>query len=210
MATTIKHRTREQWLNAAALKMHTEFFKPLKLERPRHLRISCGWPRGCSKAIGQCWHPKTSGDETTEVFISPVLAEATTPHGVLPTLLHELVHAYVGTEQKHGGEFRKTCLKLGLEGKMTATFVTEGTELHKRLAKLASVLGPYPHAVLTMPAKYGRAKKKGRRSLTLRSVDPAYGDFRVTMRAERLAAWGPPLDPGGTPLVPSIEEEGGE
>jgi hypothetical protein len=106
--------------------------------------------------VGECWDVKACTDgRTYHLFISPFLDEPVQGDGggVLPTLVHELVHV-VAYGDGHKGRFRRVALAVGLTGKMTATYA--GTELAERLMALAIELGPYPHAKL-LPI----ARKKG-------------------------------------------------
>jgi hypothetical protein len=135
--------TREQWLNAAAaaLKSHVRLAGGPDYEDPL---ISTGWPkghRGRATAIGQCWDKTTSGDRTrAHIYISPTLTDDVQ---VLATLLHELVHASVGTGCGHKAPFSTVARACGLEGKMTAT--VPGRMLELELKLLAAELGAYPH-----------------------------------------------------------------
>lgn len=139
-----KHATREEWLTAAAKAMRPMFDAQGAADYPK-FRVSCGWPKGGrGKTIGQAWHPDSSGDATSELFISPELEDVVR---VLATLMHELIHAVVGNEAGHKGPFRKLAKSLGLEGKMTATVA--GNALAADLLLLTSELGPYPHAELS-------------------------------------------------------------
>lgn len=106
---TAKHPTREGWLLAACELLQTEFFKG-EYQLPKKVACSCGFPRGTNKAIGQCWSPEVSSDGTTNLFICPTQAE---PVRVLDILLHELGHAALGVEAKHGSKFRKWALSVG-------------------------------------------------------------------------------------------------
>ena len=115
---------------------------------PDKLRASCGWPSksGLAKKkrrIGEAWSAKCSGDETFEIFISPVLKDG---RPVLATLVHEIVHCAVGVEAGHKGPFKRIALAIGLEGKMTETVAGEG--LLKRIDEIIAQVGPYPHAEL--------------------------------------------------------------
>lgn len=152
---------REQWLNQAVDELR-ELFNEQGEAIPLNLRVSCGWPSrgGTGKAnatIGQCWHPDCSGDKTIEIFISPKLAD---PIRVLDVLTHELIHATMGNECGHKGPFKRLAVALGLTGKMTAT--KAGPELEQRLARVAAVLGDYPHAELKGGTSSG-PKKQGTR-----------------------------------------------
>jgi len=146
--TGAKFSTREEWLNAAAQAIRPLFDEIGAADYPK-FRVSCGFPKGGRKAIGQAWSAKASGDATAEVFISPKLerlAEAGQA-GVLDVLLHELIHVIDRNENGHKGPFRKMAKALGLEGKMTATVASDA--LATRLLHLTAELGPYPHAQLS-------------------------------------------------------------
>ena len=160
-----KHDTREQWLLAACAAVRP-LFDAQGIDAYPPLRVSCGWPKGGRKAIGQCWPSGRSGDKTIEMFISPELIDGVQ---VLHILIHELIHAVDNCENKHRGPFRKMALALGLEGKMTAT--TAGPELEAELRLLLGNLGPYPHAKLD-PTKI---TKQGTRMLKVVCKDKACG-----------------------------------
>lgn len=148
MTAGTKFATREEWLVAAAHALRPLFDEQGAPDYPR-FRVSCGFPKGGRRSIGQAWTPEASGDETAELFVSPeleTLVEAGTP-GVVDVLLHELIHAVVGNECGHKGPFRKLAKGIGLEGKMTAT--VPSVALAERLLLLVAPLGPYPHAKLS-------------------------------------------------------------
>lgn len=157
---TVIHKTREAWLCAAAALMrplfakaqqtiratNTDRYPDTKTTLPRSLRITCGWPshRGTSargRVIGQCWNPKVSGDQTTEIFISPYMEDTVR---VLGVLAHELIHAAIGTKEGHGHLFVQCMKALDLVGKPTAT--TEGEDFTKWCNEVAlPALGQYKH-----------------------------------------------------------------
>ncbi len=162
-----RHHTRESWLADAISGLHVHVFALHATTWPDKVRVACGWPRGrhgANRAIGQCWSTKASKDGANELFVSPELDE---PTRVLDVLAHELVHAVVGTEAGHKGPFRALATAIGLEGKMTAT--TAGPALLSRLHVLASMLGPYPHAMLSPSA--GGLKKQTTRMLKVTCAD---------------------------------------
>ena len=139
--------TREEWLLDAIDILREDFADHATI--PEKVRVTCGWPsRGGraekKKVLGECWPPKCSEDGHTEVFIAPTLAEGIE---ALAVLVHELVHAAVGCDEGHKGEFRTVAKALGLTGKMTAT--SAGETLLVRLRQIESELGTYPHAKLT-------------------------------------------------------------
>lgn len=142
--------TREEWLIAAGKLIYDTIISPVAVMEEGHSwAVSCGWPsqRALSKSarrLGECWGATACDDKRTHhIFISPALHEAVdgSGDGVLPTLVHELIHA-LGTTG-HRGAFKRIALKVGLEGKMTAT--SAGKELSEKLARIAKRLGPYPH-----------------------------------------------------------------
>lgn len=136
--------TREEWLNKATDKLRP-LFEAAAYKVPENVRNTCGFPSKSALAnkkqrIGECWSDSASEGKVFEIFISPVLAKELT---VLETLAHELVHATVGLEAKHGSKFKKCAVAIGLEGKMTAT--NAGRELTAKLDDIAKAIGPYPH-----------------------------------------------------------------
>jgi len=148
--TGAKFSTREEWLNAAALAIRPIFDEQGIADYPK-FRVSCGFPKGGRKAIGQAWPASASSDETGELFISPeldqLIHENRSTGAVLDVLVHELIHLIDGNENGHKGPFRKMAKSVGLEGKMTATVPSE--KLANRLLELVAHLGPYPHAKLS-------------------------------------------------------------
>jgi len=146
--TGAKFATREEWLVACAAAVRPLFDEQGAPDYPK-FRVSCGFPKGGRRAIGEAWTPDSSGDGTAELFVSPeleTLVEAGSA-GVVDVLVHELIHAVVGNEHGHKGPFRKLAKGIGLEGKMTATVA--GNELADKLLHLIAPLGPYPHAQLS-------------------------------------------------------------
>lgn len=139
------HETREQWLVALASSLrHT--FEEAGSPLPEKVRLSCGFTSHGSggKRIGECWSDKSSATNHVEIFIKP---DQVKPMDVAAIVLHELCHAALGTEAKHGKEFRKLATGLGLEGKMTATHA--GEKAIALLEPLVETLGPYPHSALS-------------------------------------------------------------
>jgi len=144
--------TREAWLNQLIDKLRPDFLEA-GAEIPEKVRASCGWPSQSGKArkqrrIGECWSSSSSEDEHHELFVSPVLSD---PLEVGETLVHELVHAAVGTSHGHRAPFRRAATAIGLEGKMTATHA--GPALRDRLEELTARLGPYPHGKVSFDSK---------------------------------------------------------
>lgn len=182
-------QNRESWLEAAIIALDKKFFNANGYDLPEKLQVSCGFPRASSgKAIGQCWNPSSSTNKTTHMFICPSIAE---PIQVLAILLHEMIHAAVGTEAGHRGPFRKLVKEFGLAGKMTATFVEEGGELWDTLCVMRDRLGVYPHAAMIKQRKAAI----GTGWIRMRSVTEA--TYTLTISAKSLDEYGNPVDPWG-------------
>ena len=152
---------REAWLQAAV-----EELRPLfqGIDKPiPEVRVSVGWPSSGGlgvkrRTIGQCWFGTMAADKVPQLFISPLLDDPTDPMGVLPTLVHELVHVVAGADAKHGPKFVRIMKPLGLAGKPTSTHADEG--LIDRLKQIADKLGKFPHSKIVPLEK---EKKQGTR-----------------------------------------------
>ena len=183
--------TREAWLRDCSARIAADVLAPCGYTRNTEtgadlldgLRVSVGWPskRPLSwkqRAIGQCWPTIASRDHATEIFVSPYVDE---PVEVAGVLVHELLHAAVGTNAKHGPAFKRACKAVGLEGKATAT--TPGDELAANLAHIVDVLGPYPHGSLDASV----LPKQSTRLLKAECQDCGYV-VRVTAKWAKVAA----------------------
>lgn len=147
---------RQKWLEALVHALRP-YFSKAGFAVPANVRVSIGWPRGShgrGKAIGQCWSDSASSDKHHEIFISPALTDSVQIVGVM---VHELVHAVVGTKAGHKGEFKSAALAVGLEGKMTAT--TSGPELTSWSKDFVKAEGKYPGGAINDSAR----KKEGTR-----------------------------------------------
>jgi hypothetical protein len=137
-------KLREAWL-LAAIEALRPIFNAKGHTVPAEIQVSCGFASTGIKShhIGQCWSTKSSELGINQIFISPSIAE---PVEVLDTLVHELVHAVDDCEHKHGKEFKKIALSVGMKGPMRSAGA--GPELREILTQVAQNLGPYPHAQL--------------------------------------------------------------
>ncbi len=149
--------TREAWLRAACDELVPILQAATHLEIPP-LHVSVGFPKGArgrKAAIGQCHHGEQSADGNPHLFISPVLDAAvpgaTDPQSVLDVLLHEIVHAVVGCDEGHKGQFIVVAKAVGLVRPWTST--TASSELVGKLKVIAEKLGPYPHSKLAVARK---------------------------------------------------------
>ncbi len=132
--------------------------------------------------IGQCWSTGSSTAPINQIFISPALSD---PYAVLDTLVHELVHAVDDCQHKHGKEFKKIALSLGLKGPMRSAGA--GPALQAQLQSLLPTLGAYPHASLSVPMK--KAVRRNRPRAQCKTCG-----FQVPMLKKYLA-FGPPICP---------------
>lgn len=200
-----RYATREEWLVAAV-----DALRPLYEEVGETLptvRVSVGWPGGRgnkSRVIGQCWAKVAADDRINQLFISPVLDDATR---VLDVLIHELIHAIDDCQSGHRGRFAAIAKAVGLTGPMTATVASD--VLRARLDGIAATLGAYPHAKMLNPADVPEAplpptpgaptprissgpRKQGTRMLKVHCPDSGY-TIRMTRK------W---IDDLGTPKCP--------
>ncbi len=178
-----KYTNRESWLLAAI-----DLLRPVFLAKnhviPTDVMVSCGFASTGTRShhIGQCWSKRSSTNGQNQIFISPALHE---PVEVLDTLVHELVHAVDDCEHKHGKEFKKIALSLGMNGPMRSAGA--GPELKEKLKDLAQKLGTYPHGKLQV------AHRKAVSRARARAKCPECG-FQVPMYRKFLA-YGPPICP---------------
>lgn len=192
----IKHKTREEWLEAAAVATHP-LFEEAGYKVPA-VRVSCGWPssRGTSsrnQAVGECWDKSASTDKVAQIFISPILDNPMGGDGVLSTLVHEIVHAVVGNDAGHKAPFIKCGKAVGLEGKPTE--MEAGKELLLKLEPIYKGLGDYPHGRIK-PAD-AKTPKQTTRLLKCQCPKCEY-TARVTQK------W---LDEAGGPICPTCTVE---
>lgn len=181
---------REAWLYQLA-----EHLRPIIAEHGAEcpaVRIGVGFTSGGirGRSIGECWAPEATADQTHAIFLRP--NEDDGPN-VAATLLHEMIHAAVGIDAKHGPKFRAVAVACGLEGKMTATHA--GPDLAARLHTLCEQLGPYPHAALTGGATTAKPKQ------TTRMVKIECPECGYVCRTTR--KW---LDEAGAPICPTDHE----
>lgn len=203
---------REQWLRTAAERLDLAVLAPQGARLPEHWAISVRFPRGSRKAIGQAWPAGTAADgKTHHILISPILGNEDIVN-LLQVVLHECIHVAVGNKHGHGGEFKRVARAVGLEGKLTATTVSEGSVLYKQLEALAKELGPYEHVTLVPRARMRggetprvpdggdegggeEAPKKQRGWVRYQSTrEPKY---TVVVSPKSVEEWGAPRDPWG-------------
>lgn len=195
-------RTREDWLKEATLIIEKDILQGAETQLPEDYKVSVGFPSSAS-AIGQAWDKEACEDKKTyHMFISPQLGNHDKVN-LLQVLLHEMIHICVGIDQGHGGEFKRVARKVGLEGRLTSTYVSPGTELHDKLLTVYSKVGwDYPHVVLVKKEK----EKKERQSNFVKLVSVSDPSYEVKMKKD-LYALGAPFDLHGEQMVPLEEGE---
>lgn len=181
---------REAWLeegyrcHLAALLVKAAADAGLRYKAPS-IRVTCGWPSrgampgGKKTRIGECWSPSAAADDVAQVFISPLIEK---PLEALDILIHEAIHALVGTEAGHKGPFAAVARAVGLEGKLTATVA--GDDLRAKLEAIAAKLGDYPHVKLN-PALSGLKHQKNRH---IKAECPVDGCGYLVRMSRKLAA----------------------
>jgi hypothetical protein len=168
--------TREGWLIAMRdHKVIQALFEATGFPIPTNTRVSCAFPGTRARArhtkrIGECWSDKASADNHFEIMVTPILAD---PVEVTAILIHELVHAAVGLECGHRGNFRKVALGVGLAGKMTSTHA--GAPLVAILESVIAEVGPYPHATLNASSR----TKQGTRMIKVVCADSSCPGLQV-------------------------------
>lgn len=160
--TKPKYNTREEWLTAALWKFVDAHFIAQGYDVPPNIRVACSLPSklalpGKKQRIGECWSSSASTDEHFEIMISPFLDDGSR---VLDILIHEVVHATVGSKVGHRKPFSQCAKKVGLVKPWTATHATD--DLKVELAGWLKELGPYPHARLSFSPKDKEQKQSTR------------------------------------------------
>lgn len=183
----LKHQTREEWL-LAAVGLARPLFKDKGYTVPE-VRVSVGWPstRALSakgKHVGEAWCKTAASDKVAQIFITPWLGE----DGILPTLVHELVHTTVGNKEGHNKVFGKCARAVGLEGKLTQCGA--GKDLLAVCVDWHEKLGPFPHGKLN-PAM--RPKKK--QSTRLIKCQCTASEYCVRITRKWLEEYGAPISP---------------
>jgi hypothetical protein len=149
--------TREEWLEALVEQLTPWYEKDVP-----PVRISVGFTSQGkrSKRIGECWSKECDGEGHCQIFIHPQLDD---PLDIAATVAHELIHAVVGTDAKHGAPFKRVALKIGLQGPMRSTTPSEGFKT--KIAPILEDLGPLPHSALKGSGGSSAPKKQTTRML---------------------------------------------
>ena len=204
------HNSRESYLRAATNELRPYFAKH-GLILPEKIRFAIAFTSHGKKGkvAGECWHAGASDDGHHEIIIRADFADSAE---VLGILAHELVHAALPPNVKHGKQFREAALRIGLEGPMRHAM--PGAVFKERLNEVASSLGLFPHARLnfdrvTLAGEVvaDRPKKQGTRMLKAECLGPGCG-YTVRVAARWIKECGPPHCPKhGAMLVPPLAQE---
>lgn len=200
----LKHETREGWL-LAAIELMRPFFQEKGYTVP-DIRVSCGWPssRALSdkkKCLGEAWCKTAASDKVAQIFITPWLDKPSDAQGILPTLVHEVVHATVGNKEGHNKVFGKCARAVGLEGKLTST--SAGKDLLELCEKWHKQLGPLNHAKIN--PRMRPTKKQSTRLVKCECKESGYV-CRVTRKW--LEDLGAPISPAtNKPMTYEIPDE---
>jgi DNA-directed RNA polymerase subunit RPC12/RpoP len=169
-------KTREEWMNAFAKRCRNKF-DAVGYPLPENIRFSIGFPSTGAKGkrIGECWASTASKDGQFEIFVTPFIGDTSR---IADIQVHEMVHAAVGLDKKHGKIFKKCATAVGLEGKMTATVA--GKAFHEWAGPIIDRLGPIPHAELSNFTN-------GRKADTNRHIKCSCADCGTIFRMSRKA-----------------------
>lgn len=147
--------TREAWLLRAVDLMRPKLVEVYEGELPV-FRVSIGYPPNARsesrKILGVTVTPEAVSDGVAEIYISPEDADTA---GMLNTLLHNLVHVLVGTNEGHRGRFAEVAIRLGFEGALTDTI--PNMDLAVDLMLWAAELGEYPGGQVNIPSRARRS-----------------------------------------------------
>lgn len=193
-----KHKTREQWLQAAVAELTKKVFKPHDIKVPE-IRVSVGWPGGRGKkqgVIGQCFATRVTEDKVAQIFVSPVV---TNPVEVVETLAHELVHAVDDCESGHKKNFVKIAKQIGFLAPWKSTPAND--ELHATCAEIAEKLGTYPHAAIR-PEDRPKVQKTYMVLVESVDCDDCEDGYKLRMTQKWLDEVGAPLCPHHVEMVP--------
>lgn len=148
---TTPTNNRETWLRSLADLMAPRFAQCEKPIPP--FRVGTGFTSGgqyCN-AGGECWNKTVSADGHFEIFIMPDQVE---PMKIAAILCHELIHAAVGLQEGHKGQFAVMMHRLGLQRPYTCSI--PGPEFETWVQPFLDELGPPPLAAL----QFRRSKPK--------------------------------------------------
>ena len=208
-ATPATTANREAWLNTITNRFIRPLFASKGYTIPANVRLSCSLASSGIHtkkhqkkfALGECYSPTASSDNTIEIMIVPTLADSAR---VIDVLIHELCHATVGNKEGHNKVFGNCARAVGLEGKLTST--NAGEWLKALISQWVEAEGEYPHAKLN--ASY---TKQSTRNLKCECKRCGY-TLRTSTKWLKLAMPKCPLGHGKmwSEYTPEFDDEGEE
>jgi hypothetical protein len=146
--------TREEYLLLAVEKFRPLFAQQKLTIPPVH--VACGFPsKTPMKTLGECWHSDTTDDGTRHIYITPRHKNTT---DALGTLVHELLHACLPDDAKHGPLFKEGMARIGLEPPAKSS--GPGKELLDFIEEIVKEFGEWPNVTLKPKEKKAGEKKK--------------------------------------------------
>ena len=188
---------RESWLKRVVEIVEQDILNEHQASMPEKWEISCGFA-GNAKAIGVAFSNTACKDgETYQIFISPILGNNDKVN-LMQTILHEMLHCVATIEVGHKGEFKRLARAIGLEGRLTHTYVSDTNPLAELLLKCYNKVGvEYPHKEIIPEVK----EKKERVKNFVNLVSEDNPEYVVKMKKSVFEAVGVPVDPYGKPMV---------
>ena len=156
MITTNNQVTRSQWLELA----YQLIRRDLLPEAPHKCNVTLGFPGigSKNKTIGSSWNGFSDGG-----FISIHPKLGNDKNRILDVLAHEMIHV-IHPLDGHRKRFRELAVRIGLEGKMTATVA--GEAFKQWIDKIMPELPPWPDGSGELKSISG-PKKQGTRLIKL-------------------------------------------
>lgn len=203
--------TREAWLNAAITRAFRPWFAELGLEIPAY-QVAMGYGEAYRRGVlAQCYVRELSEGVST-LYVTPETVDAV---DILDSVLHELIHAIDNCASGHRGFFVEIARKLGFIGPWTSTPLTD--ELRSLLERIASDLGPLPHAKVMSISKLRKSGPQGgmpetvaltpsggvkvtagpgqQKNRQVKAACPEHEDYFIRMSRGKAAKYGAPKCP---------------
>lgn len=190
MSTSI---IRHNWIETA-LGSFRGHFQECGYTVPTNVRVSVGFVKSSThpKALGQCFDKKASKDGFFELFISPIVGatgevetDTKSTVNILETIAHEMVHASVGIDQGHQGQFITCAAAVGFVRPWRYT--PAGERMLTIINTIIGKQGLFPAGAITLP------RKKQGKSLIKCYCECNYVAY-ITMKN---------LEEHGTPICPN-------
>jgi hypothetical protein len=206
------HETREEWLAAWLMHASDMVFarKGLPTLDTDKVRASIGFPSTGARGsvLGECYHSVCTTDGTREIFVRPDMIHRDL-RSLLPTLVHEILHAVLPDGEGHGPTFRKVMPLLGITGKATATVAS--ADFGRIWQDVMDACGEYPASEFTWtyrPKQRCRQMKMSCRYDECESYDPEKGEGYITRAStSSILRYGATVCPAcGRPMVPEDGE----